>query len=282
MADAERLEREQQFWDQSAQSSDETLADYRRGPEPNTRLMLEAVRPKPGMRILDVACGAGETSCWLAASGAEVTGVDVSPVCIGAARNLASTVGVNVNFIQGGVETLDLPPRGFDALVGRYALHHLDVSEMAPVLANSLCPGGLGAFVETMGYSPVLRFARDHVAGRFGVSRWGSDDEHPLREHDIATLRRSFAAVELTQAEYRFMLMVDRQAIHGRWPLLTKVARGVDRRLEHLPVVKRWSFHQVVLMQKAPATQGSLVRAAEIAPRIFERPQDETDAHHRH
>ena len=54
--------------------------------------------------------------------------------------------------------------------------------------------GGHAAFVETMGTNPVLRFARSHLAGKPGISRYGTADEHPLTKADLAGLRDAFGA----------------------------------------------------------------------------------------
>ncbi|MDM4142880.1 class I SAM-dependent methyltransferase [Mycobacterium sp. FLAC0960] len=51
------------------------------------------VFPEAG-RALDLACGQGTGSVWLAARGLEVMGFDVSPVAIGHARDLARRAGV--------------------------------------------------------------------------------------------------------------------------------------------------------------------------------------------
>jgi SAM-dependent methyltransferase len=175
-----RIERERDFWDHMVPTVDEALAEYHAGPEPNTRLMLDAVAPGPGRRILDFACGGGVTSAWLARSGAHVTGVDLSPASIRTAQGVADALGLDIDLHVADVEQLELPPGGFDAVVGRYALHHLDVEVMAPVLARCIAPGGSGAFLETMGLNPFLNVARDHLTGRFGVPRFGTLDEHPL------------------------------------------------------------------------------------------------------
>ena len=180
------------------------------------------------------------------------------------------------------VERVDLPEGGFDAVVGRYALHHLDVERMGPLLAGCLRPGGRAAFLETTGFNPVLRFARDHLVGRFGIPRFGTLDEHPLREPDLASLSRAFARLTLTQADYRFLLLLDRQVLDGRLPALTGLLRRADRWLARLRLTRRWSFHQVLLAQRAPATGASLRDEMERSvPAVFPRPVDERDAHRR-
>ncbi|MCA2338589.1 SAM-dependent methyltransferase, partial [Mycobacterium avium] len=45
-------------------------------------------------RALDLACGQGTSAVWLALRGLRVLGLDVSPVAIGQARDLARRAGV--------------------------------------------------------------------------------------------------------------------------------------------------------------------------------------------
>ena len=46
-------------------------------------------------RALDLACGSGEFSVWLARRGVDVVGVDISPTAIAQARELAAASGVS-------------------------------------------------------------------------------------------------------------------------------------------------------------------------------------------
>jgi SAM-dependent methyltransferase len=54
----------------------------------------EDLFPRAGFG-LDLACGRGVTSVWLASRGLEVCGVDVSPVALDRARHLAARLGVS-------------------------------------------------------------------------------------------------------------------------------------------------------------------------------------------
>lgn len=54
----------------------------------------EELFPTSG-NALDVACGRGEASVWLAARGSSVLGVDISPAAVLAARRLADSTGVS-------------------------------------------------------------------------------------------------------------------------------------------------------------------------------------------
>src|SRR5712692_10083196 len=82
----------------------------------------------PGLRVLDVGCGVGDTT-FLAADlvgpGGFIVGVDRSADALATARHRAETDGpTNVHFVEGELGA-PIPGHGpFDAVVGRYILVH--------------------------------------------------------------------------------------------------------------------------------------------------------------
>lgn len=81
------------------------------GADPN-RFVAEAFgEVEPRGRALDLACGEGRNTIWLAERGWKVTGVDFSRVAIERARRLAARRGVEVTFIEADVTTWLPEPR---------------------------------------------------------------------------------------------------------------------------------------------------------------------------
>lgn len=61
-----------------------------------------------GARGLDIGCGMGATSVWLAKHLAcRMTGITLSPVQVEVARGLATRAGVDAEFVVGDAETMD-------------------------------------------------------------------------------------------------------------------------------------------------------------------------------
>lgn len=92
-------------------------------------------------RALDVACGGGAMAVWLARRGLEVWGLDVSPVAVGQARELARLAGV-AEHCRFDVADLDngLPP---GPPVDVIACHKFRGRSLDPALVARLAPGGL-------------------------------------------------------------------------------------------------------------------------------------------
>jgi SAM-dependent methyltransferase len=247
-------QREQQFWDEHVPSLQACLAEFHRGPDPNTRAMLDAVAPLSGRRVLDFACGAGVTTAWLAARGGIVTGIDVSPASIARAREVAHELGLRIDFKAGELRADTYPRGSFDAIVGRYALHHVDIPSIATAIATVLTPGGNGAFVETMALNPVLNLARRGLVGRAGVAKLGSDDEHPLTKADLAVLAAEIGSVSLHVENLTFMRIFDRNVLGYRWPPVSRMMGKIDDALLSAGL-GRLSFHQVVKVTNSPAAQ---------------------------
>jgi SAM-dependent methyltransferase len=101
-------------------------------------------------RALDLGCGTGTTSVYMASKGWQVTGVDFVPRPIGVARAKAASAGLSVAFLVGDVTRLhELPIEpGFDLLFDQGCFHSLpdrarpayvrEVSRMARSGATSL------------------------------------------------------------------------------------------------------------------------------------------------
>ncbi|AQT78702.1 SAM-dependent methyltransferase [Mycolicibacterium litorale] len=96
--------------------------------------------PTAGL-ALDVACGPGAVSAWLAGRGLTVLGVDVSPVAVEQARQLAASTGVG-DRCRFEVADLDegLPPGPrADVIV----CHLFRDPRLYPAILSRLAPGGL-------------------------------------------------------------------------------------------------------------------------------------------
>ena len=118
-------------------------------------LDVVAARAKPG-RALDLGCGSGVFSVWMAKKGYEVTGLDFIPRAIDMSRERAEAEGVQVNWINADLLSWTAPGQ-FDVIVDSGCLHSLiggDVCRYKQQLLRWLAPAG------------------DYVLGHFGKRHW--------------------------------------------------------------------------------------------------------------
>jgi cyclopropane fatty-acyl-phospholipid synthase-like methyltransferase len=68
-------------------------------------------------RVIDLGCGTGENSCYLAGRGHEVLGVDLAPTAIARARAKAHERGLQVEFHLEDTLSLAVPRSRFDCAI---------------------------------------------------------------------------------------------------------------------------------------------------------------------
>jgi SAM-dependent methyltransferase len=103
---------------------------------------------EPPASVLDVGCGTGWTSVFLAESGYQVFGVDVAPAVITIAHRRASRWGHRVRFKVADMNEFELGEK-FDAVLVFDALHHSEHPEAVVAnIARHLKPGGWVIFGE--------------------------------------------------------------------------------------------------------------------------------------
>ena len=119
---------------------------------PITRRILVAAGVAPGMRVLDVGCGAGDVSLLiseLVGESGHVVGADRAPAALAAAEQRARAHSIrNISFREGDPATLAFEQQ-FDAVVGRYVLmFQADPVAMLRGVAQHARPGGIVVFHE--------------------------------------------------------------------------------------------------------------------------------------
>jgi tellurite methyltransferase len=131
VSDADRLK-----WDERYRAGSYAARKY---PTP---LLADWEPQLPQGRALDVACGAGRNSIFLAGTGRQVDAVDISPIGLEHARQSAALRGVDVRWIEADLEAqpaMALPRGPYDLIVlVRYVNR-----ELMPHLLERLGRGGV-------------------------------------------------------------------------------------------------------------------------------------------
>src|SRR4026209_2072371 len=108
---------------------------------------------KPGMKVLDVACGTGNLSLPAARLGANVTGVDIAPNSLEQARAKAAAAGLDIKFDEGDADALSYEDASFDAVVTMYGAMFAPRPDIVAAELKRVCkPGG---FIAMANWTPT-------------------------------------------------------------------------------------------------------------------------------
>lgn len=138
------------------------------------RLAADVARVTAADRVVDVGCGPGAAAREAARRGADVWGVDPTPMMLRLARILSAR-GRRVTWLEGAAEALPLPDAAATVLWSLSTVHHW--SELKRGLAEAfrvLAPGGR-----------LLAVERRRQPGTTGMASHGWTDEQARSFADI-------------------------------------------------------------------------------------------------
>jgi ubiquinone/menaquinone biosynthesis C-methylase UbiE len=212
---SEHVERNRESWSKEAPSF---VEDGRHKWQPETppgwgvwdipEADLKTLPPLEGIDAIELGCGTGYWSAWLARGGARPVGVDITPEQLATARDLQAVHGVDFPLIEANAEEVPLPDASFDLALSEYgASIWCDPYRWIPEAARLLRPGGRLVFLVN---SVLLMLCTDTVGKTsealvrplFGMFRFEWDDDDDSMEFHlphgklIALLRENGFAIE--------------------------------------------------------------------------------------
>lgn len=162
-----------------------------------------------GADAIELGCGTGYVSAWLARRGARPVGIDNSEAQLAAARRFQGQFGIEFPLIHGNAEDVPLPDASFDVAISEYgASIWCDPYRWIPEAARLLRPGGELVFLAN---SVLIMLCLPDVEDgqaverllrpQFGIHRfeWSDDDSvefHISHGAMIDLLRESGFEVE--------------------------------------------------------------------------------------
>jgi 2-polyprenyl-3-methyl-5-hydroxy-6-metoxy-1,4-benzoquinol methylase len=127
-----------------------------------TRELFENLGPGTAGKILEVGCGCGTESLWLAMQGHHITGIDITEDLLRVARARKRVLEealrrpLHCQFLSRSL--LDLEEDSFEMIWMEQAFHHLEPrAEVVKKLASLLRPGGRLLISEANGWNPALQ-----------------------------------------------------------------------------------------------------------------------------
>jgi tocopherol O-methyltransferase len=151
---------------------------------------------KPGSQILDIGCGMGASSLYLAKTfNATVTGITISPVQVEMATAAALREGIDVQFLVMDAEAMDFKKQ-FDILWSVESISHYQHREDFFVSASRLLrPGGAFAIIdwfkkENLTSAETKKFIQPIEKGMLCELQIMGDYEHYLTSNGLQITHR--------------------------------------------------------------------------------------------
>ncbi len=217
-------------------------ARVRRHYADQTRELMQALGERPGARVLEVGCGCGTESLWMALHGARVHGVDIREDRLDVARArrdlLSEALGLELpcTFERRSVLELDLEP--VDIIWMENTFHHLEPrAQVVRRLADLLRPGGrvIVAEVNALNLPLQLSFLRQRGLKTIDVHVDAEGRPHPYGVERITTARnlaRLFARAGVRRLSTRhFRLLPNHRLFDPLAPLEALAGRRLLRPL---------------------------------------------------
>jgi SAM-dependent methyltransferase len=157
-------------------------------PEEDLRMLPDDAT---GLEAIELGCGTGYVSSWLARRGARVVGIDNSAAQLETARSLQREHDLEFELIHGNAEDVPKPDASFDFAISEYgASIWCDPQLWIPEAARLLRPGGRLVFLVN---SPLIMLTLpddpDGAAGdrlqrpSFGMRRFEWEGEDSVEFH---------------------------------------------------------------------------------------------------
>jgi len=196
-------------WEEAEVARSRVQASLTRGVKPTAKRILERYAAPPAdtpyaleyayhligdvraQTVLDYGCGDGRDTALLAARGAHVIALDLSPDLLEIARKRIAVDAplARVQILCASAHAVPLPDESVDLVFGHAVLHHLDLTRSAAEVYRVLRPGGRAIFKEPMRESRLIRAIRPLIPYRQpDISPY----ERPLRRAEIEEFGRQF------------------------------------------------------------------------------------------
>jgi SAM-dependent methyltransferase len=177
---------------------------FARFMEKDAEQFFQRLGVKPGARLLDVGCGAGQLALIAARAGVQVSGCDIATNWIEKARARAADEGLRIAFEEGDAESLPYFDAQFDVVTSLIGAMFAPRPHLVAAELTRVCrPGGMIAMANwtpTGFIGQMFKTIARHIApsGMPSPVLWG--DEATVRDR----LRDGIAGLKCAHRMYHF------------------------------------------------------------------------------
>jgi len=202
-----------------------------------------------GLDVLEIGCGSGGWSLWLAEKGARVVGLDPSSRQLEQARRLQRVQGVELELVEAPAEDVPLGDGSFDLVMSDYgACTWSEPNATVAEVSRLLRPGGRFVVNTT---SPIAHICLDYEKG-FGPAL--------VRDYfGLHVLEQPWGVTgyQLTYGEWIGLFAENRLVVEA----LIELRPGPDAATTHKWVpsewANRWPAENIWRVRKVPSAQSA-------------------------
>lgn len=197
-----------------------------------------------GKRVLDLGCGKGENLLPLAANGADVIGVDLSPELLRFAERRVEKSGLAAAVAVGSAYATGLRSGSVDAIFCAALVHHLEIPRVRAEMLRILKRGGYVVLTEPIRFSGLYNRLRSLLPAQGNIS----DYEHPLTVSEWIQMSLGFQNEGLRYFRLPFVPFLQR-VLRQQNPSLKAWQRSAWL-LDRLPGLRKFATIAVVRLRK--------------------------------
>lgn len=205
------------------------------------QLIREKAKDK---NILDYGCGTGIHLNWLAKTGSQVIGIDLSENSLKLARERIkkNNLQAKAEVLLMDCEKLEFPDNSFDIVFDGGTFSSLDLNKVYSEISRILKPGGSIIGIETFGHNPFTNLKRkiNKIKGR--RTSWAAG--HIFKNKDLKRAEDYFNQIEVHYFHLISWLSFPFICLPGG-KILLKLLEFIDRILLKPSFLRKYAFKVV-------------------------------------
>lgn len=209
--------RDNEWWDKFYSDKERPVPFFKNIPDESLISYFDKGVLKQG-KALDVGCGKGRNSVYLAKRGFDVDGVDFSKTSIEMAKQIAKEQSLEVNFLCQSIFDFEGKPESYDFIYDSGCLHHMKPHRRNQYLKTIL------KYLKPDGYFGMICF---NLKGGANISDYDVYRDNSMQggmgfsEYKLKTILEPYFEI----IEFREMIESDNENVFGKsflWTILMK------------------------------------------------------------
>lgn len=193
-----------------------------KNPNEQVVALASILRERGARRVLDLGCGAGRHTVYLAREGFEVSALDIAENGLGHTREWLARENLSAELAQSDISHIPHPAGFFDAVISIYVIYHKTYAGMQQVVAEIhrvLKPGGL-ALISLQSPRGWRYGQGDEIEPNTFILNVGADAGMPHHYSDLAEIADLFQHFAIRKIEQEERL--EGSDRHSHWQVLVE------------------------------------------------------------